>query len=147
MKTLKDLLGWLLVTLLLLQLIQIRVPEPPKASKADEIKAPKEVMEILRSSCYDCHSNHTKWPWYSKISPISLEVNSHVKNGRAWLNFSIWNRYSKEKQKKLYQDIEDAINLRMPPANYLWVHKESRLKRSQRDLIKEWARKEQEKLK
>jgi hypothetical protein len=146
MKTLKILFGWLAGTLILLQFIKIEVPPPPKASKSDEIKAPKEVMKILKRSCYDCHSNQTKWPWYSKIAPISWEVNSHVKNGRAWLNFSIWEKYPKEKKKKLYQGIEKSITWQMPPSDYLLIHKDARLSKKQRDLIKKWAQKELEKL-
>jgi hypothetical protein len=140
MKTLKILLGWLVGTLLLLQLIRIDVPPPPKATEADEVKAPKEVMALLKKSCYDCHSNNTEWPWYSKIAPISWEVNSHVKNGRAWLNFSIWNRYSKEKKEKLLKGIDKSVRWQMPPANYLWVHKEARINKKERELIQKWAR-------
>ena len=146
MKTLKILFGWLIGAFILLQFIQIDVPPPPKATKADEIKAPKEVMTILKKACWDCHSNHTKWPWYSKISPISLEVNSHVKNGRAWLNFSIWNQYSKDKKIKLLQGIEKSISWQMPPADYMWIHKDARLTKKERDLIKKWARENLEKL-
>ena len=146
MKTLKILLGWLVGTFVLLQFIQIKVPQPPEATKADEIKAPKEVMAILKKSCYDCHSNHTKMPWYGNVAPISWEVKSHIKNGRNWLNFSVWNKYPKEKLKKFYQGIEKTITWQMPPADYLWVHDEARLKKSERDLVKKWARQELEKL-
>ncbi len=96
-------------------------------------------MKILRKSCYDCHSNKTNWPWYSKISPISWQVNSNVKNGRNWLNFSIWNRYSKEKREKLYKEIADAVRFKMPPAEYLLIHKEARLTPQERKLLQEWA--------
>ena len=137
---------WIGATFLLLQFVQIKVPPPPKAKPSDEIDAPKEIMALLKKSCYDCHSNHTNWPWYSKISPISLEIDSHVKNGRAWLNFSIWNNYSKDKQKKLYKDIANSINWQMPPADYMLVHKEARLKKSDREIIKRWANKMRESL-
>jgi hypothetical protein len=138
-KTLKVFLGWLLAGLLLIQFIQIKVPEPPKAGPGDEIKAPEEIMSLLRRSCYDCHSNHTDWPWYSHISPVSLEVRSHVKEGRAWLNFSIWNRYSEEKKQKLYKDIAKSIDWQMPPSDYMWMHKKARLTPEERQLIKKWA--------
>ena len=139
MKTLKILLGWLIAGLLLIQLIRIEVPEPPQANPGDEIQAPSKVMAILKRSCYDCHSNHTKWPWYSDIAPISFEVRSHVKNGRNWLNFSIWNRYDEEKKQKLYKGIVKSIDWKMPPPDYLWIHKEARLKPGERTLVKEWA--------
>ncbi len=139
MKTLKILLAWLVAGLLLIQLIRIEVPNPPKAKPGDEIQAPPKVMAILKRSCYDCHSNHTEWPWYSDIAPISFEVRSHVKNGRNWLNFSIWNQYDEEKKEKLYKGIAKSIDWKMPPPDYLWVHKEARLSPEERKLVKEWA--------
>jgi len=138
-KTLKVFLGWLIGGLLVIQLIRIDVPEPPKAAPQDEIKAPGEIMALLKRSCYDCHSNHTRWPWYSHVAPVSWEVDSHVKNGRNWLNFSIWNRYSKEKKQKLYKGIAKSIDWKMPPADYMWIHKDARLTPQERQAIKAWA--------
>jgi len=139
---------WLGATFLLLQFVQIKVPPPPKATPDDEIKAPKEIMALLKRSCYDCHSNHTKWPWYSKVSPISLQVNSNVKNGRNALNFSIWNKYDEAKKQKLYQKIVDALRIKMPPAEYMLIHKEARLTPQERKMLQDWAKshiKEEEK--
>jgi len=139
MKTLKVFLGWLIGGLLVVQLIRIDVPEPPKAGPKDEIKAPKKIMALLKKSCYDCHSNHTRWPWYSHIAPVSWEIHSHVRDGRAWLNFSIWNRYSEEKKQKLYKGIAKSIDWQMPPADYMWIHKNARLSPEERQEIKAWA--------
>jgi hypothetical protein len=139
MKTLKIMLGWLLAGFVLIQFIRINVPPPPEATPADEIQAPPKVMAILKRSCYDCHSNETKWPWYSHIAPISYEVRAHVKNGRNWLNFSIWNRYDEEKKQKLYKGIVKSIDWKMPPADYMWIHKEARLSPEDRKTVKEWA--------
>ena len=139
MKTLKIMLGWLLAGLLLIQFIRIDVPKPPQAKPGDEIQAPKKVMAILKRSCYDCHSNHTNWPWYSNIAPISFEVRAHVKDGRNWLNFSIWNQYDEKKKQKLYKDIAKSIDWKMPPTDYMWIHKNACLSPEDRKLIKEWA--------
>ncbi len=139
MKVFLNLVGWTLATVLLLQFIKIDVPAPPKTTPQDEIKAPKEVMSLLKTACYDCHSNNTNWPWYGKISPISWQVSSNVKNGRAWLNFSAWAKYDEKKKQKIYKGIVDALKLKMPPAEYLLIHKEARLKPSERKLIQDWA--------
>ena len=139
MKVLLQILGWSIATLILLQFIKIDVPPPPKATPQDEIKAPKEVMSILKKSCYDCHSNETKWPWYSNIAPISWQVKSNVKNGRNWLNFSIWNKYSQEKKQKLYRGMVNALKIKMPPAEYLLIHKEARLTPKERRVLQDWA--------
>ncbi len=136
----KTLMMWLLGTLLFLQLIQIDIPKPPKhIDPAKEIKAPPKIMAMLKTSCYDCHSYQTKMPWYGHISPVSLEVKSHIKNGRMALNFQEWENYDEEKQQKLYRDIAKTISFRMPLPMYLTVHKEARLSREKREEIKKWA--------
>src|SRR5215213_10280083 len=53
-----------------------------------------EVASILDRSCNDCHSNQTRWPWYSNIAPVSWFVINHVNEGRAEMNFSDWAQYS-----------------------------------------------------
>ena len=141
MKVLRNIIVWGVGFLLLLQFVQIDIPKPPKATAQDEIKAPKEKMAILKKSCYDCHSNNTKYPWYSDIAPISWQVHSNIKNGRAWMNFSIWNKYDEKKKQKLYKGIVDALNIKMPPAEYLLVYKEARLSPKERKLLQDWAKK------
>ena len=140
MKVLKTIFLWTFVTLLLLQFVKIKVPNPPKAEPQDEIKAPKEVMVLLKKSCYDCHSNNTKWPWYSKVAPLSWQVKSNVKNGRNWLNFSIWSKYDEKKKQKIYKGIVNALKIKMPPAEYLLVHKEARLTPKEREILTNWAK-------
>jgi len=120
-------IGWTAAVLLLLQLIKIDIPEPPKATAADEISAPKEISTLLKRACYDCHSNTTKWPWYSDIAPISFEVRGHVKDGRAWLNFSIWNQYDEKKQQERFEGIVKTIELKMPLPSYIMAHPEAKL--------------------
>jgi hypothetical protein len=139
LKVIKTIFLWTLGTLLLLQFVQIKIPNPPKATPQDEIKAPKEVMTLLKRSCYDCHSNNTKYPWYGYIAPISWQVDSNIKNGRAWLNFSIWSKYDSKKRQKIYKGIVNALRIKMPPAEYLLIHKDARLKPNERKLLQEWA--------
>jgi len=138
---LKSIFKWLLGTLVVLQLIQIKVPPTPAhIDPKDEIKAPKEIMGMLRKSCYDCHSYQTKMPWYGHIAPISWEVKSHIKFGREAVNFQEWNKYDDAKKQKIYKGIVKTINFRMPMPMYLMKHKDARLTKEQRDTIKEWAK-------
>jgi len=139
-KTLKIIFLWLLGVILVLQLVQIKIPPAPKATPQDEIKAPKEVMAILKRSCYDCHSNHTKMPWYGNISPVSIMVHSNIKNGRAWMNFSIWNRYDEAKKQKFYKGIYKAVMINMPPPEYLLIHKNAKLSKKDIKVLQEWAK-------
>jgi len=136
----KQLLFWTLGAFVLLQAIQIEIPATPESIDPDrEIQAPKEIMGMLRTSCYDCHSYQTKLPWYGNISPISLEVKSHIKNGREAVNFQEWGTYDEEKQQKIYKGIVKTINFRMPMPMYLTVHEEAKLTQKERNKIKAWA--------
>ena len=138
---LKQILLWTLGTLLLLQFIQISIPDIPKnIEKNEEIKAPKHIASILKTSCYDCHSYQTNLPWYGNIAPISWEVRSHIKEGRDWVNFQKFATYSKEKKEKIYKGIVKSINFRMPIPMYLKMHKDAKLTQVQRKEIKEWAK-------
>jgi len=140
LKTIANIVVWSVGFLLLLQFVQIDIPTPPAATKQDEIIAPKEITSLLKTSCYDCHSNNTKYPWYSNIAPISWQVHSNIKNGRAWMNFSIWNKYSEKKKQKFYKGIVDALNIKMPPAEYLLIHKDARLNPKERKMLQDWAK-------
>jgi len=136
----KTILVWVFGALLLLQAIQITIPEPKAVDPKEEIKAPKEIMAMLKRSCYDCHSYETKMPWYGNIAPISWEVKSHIKNGRTWLNFQTWERYDEEKKQKLYRGIVKTIDFSMPMPMYLTMHEEAKLTSDEREKIKEWAK-------
>ena len=137
---LKTIFLWVFATLILLQLIQIKIPETPiNISKTVEIEAPKNMMALFKKSCYDCHSYETKIPWYGHIAPISWEVKGHIKDGRKWLNFQTWNIYDEEKKQKFYKGIVKTISYRMPIPNYLYMHEEARLSKGERDAIKLWA--------
>jgi len=140
LQVVKTIFLWTFATLLLLQFIKIDLPKPPKATPDDEIKAPKEVMALLKRSCYDCHSNETKYPWYGHIAPISWQVDSNILNGREWLNFSIWSKYDEKKKQKIYKGIVNALKIKMPPAEYLLVHKEARLTPKEREILTNWAK-------
>ena len=105
----------------------------------DEIKAPLEMMTIFKKACYDCHSNEVKWPWYSQIAPISWTIASHVEDGRKWLNFSIWEKYTEEEKTKRLKGIYRTAYAIMPLPTYIWLHKEADLTREQRSLIRKWT--------
>jgi hypothetical protein len=138
---LKQISLWTLGTLALIQAIQISIPEvPKKLDKSKEMPMPKEIATLMKTSCYDCHSYETKMPWYGNIAPISWEVRSHIKEGRAWLNFQEWGNYDEEKKQKIYKGIAKTINLRMPMPMYISLHEEADLTTTQRKQIKTWAK-------
>jgi len=138
-KTLLHIIGWTTAVLLLLQLIKVDIPEAPQAAPSDAIALPTEIATLFKRSCNDCHSNTTQWPWYANIAPISFEVRGHVRDGRKWLNFDIWNQYDEEKKQKRLKGIVKTIDIKMPLPSYIWAHPEAKLSKEERKSIKKWA--------
>lgn len=137
----KQIFLWGAGALVLIQAIQIDIPEiPKKIDKNQEMPMPSEIKQMMKTSCYDCHSYETKMPWYGNIAPISWEVRSHIKEGRDALNFQEWGNYDEEKKQKIYKNIAKTINLRMPMPMYLSMHEDADLTRAQRKQIKTWAK-------
>jgi hypothetical protein len=122
---------------LLAQLIPVARTNPEVVS---DIEAPAQVKSILRRACYDCHSNETRWPWYSAVAPLSWRLTSHVNAGRADLNFSEWPALDFELQDLEFEEIHDQIQKsRMPPADYVLMHPRARLTLNDRHVLLEWA--------
>jgi len=123
--------------LVLLQFFRVERTNPPVVS---EIQAPPEVREILRRSCYDCHSHETRWPWYSRVAPMSWLVADHVEHARGDLNFSDWPVSDSEAQEHVFEEIREEVGEgEMPLASYLVMHPRARLSDEERDLLMRWA--------
>lgn len=100
-----------------------------------------EVSAILSRACYDCHSNKTDWPWYSKVAPMSWLVISHVNDGRRHLNFSEWEKYDRSKAVKKLHEIDEEVGIKaMPLSSYTLLHSEARLSDQERTLVSNWAK-------
>lgn len=109
----------------LIQVYPVNRKNPPVTR---DVGAPANVATILRTSCYDCHSNETRWPLYSYIAPVSWLVAADVRKGRLVLNFSEWNTYTKKRRDTLCDRCYDlASEFLMPLPNYLLIHKDARL--------------------
>ena len=104
-------------------------------------QAPKEVVELLKTSCYDCHSNQTHYPWYSNIAPVSWWLKGHIDHGREKLNFSEWDSYTPDQGDNLKIKSADMIEKKwMPILTYKIIHKDSRLNEEQREVLVDWLR-------
>lgn len=100
-----------------------------------------EVRMMLQNTCYDCHSDNTRYPWYNTVAPISFFLSKHVDEGKDELNFSIWDTYSDtRKSHKLEEVVEVLENGEMPLKSYTWVHSEAQLTADQRNAVIEWAK-------
>lgn len=107
---------------------------------------PATVAASLRAACYDCHSNETKWPWYSKIAPVSWLIASDVNEGRQHLNFSDWPTEPDRAAKKLDRMNEVVDYREMPPKKYTLIHTDARFTEAQRKEIMDWTDGAQKKL-
>ena len=103
---------------------------------------PKNVEIILRTSCYDCHSNNTYYPWYSYIQPVRFFMESHIKEGKENLNFNEWGNYSDRKQNNKLDRIAKQIKSNeMPLSSYTLIHKNAILTASQKKEVLDWINK------
>lgn len=88
-------------------------------------------QQIAEAGCYDCHSNLTKWRWYSNVAPSSWLVEHDVQDGRAILNFSEWDK----PQPDAREVIEMVESGEMPPLQYKVAHGEARLSSRQKEQL------------
>jgi len=105
-----------------------------------EIKAPLEVMNILKTSCYDCHSNEVKYPWYSNVAPFSWVISTHITEGKKALNFSTWENYSQEDKDEKMKTIFRTAYASMPLPSYMFLHENANLTKEQRSMIRDWTK-------
>jgi hypothetical protein len=142
-KVLPRLGAGLLVALVLLQLWQPARnssdgPDPEDIARRHAVPAP--VLTLLKNACYDCHSNHTRYPWYARVQPVRWWLDSHIREGKEHLNFSEFGSYpARRAGKKLDQIIDEVEEKTMPLKSYTWIHPEARLSPADIKLISDWA--------
>ena len=126
------------VVFLGIQLVPVERTNPPVTG---EVPAPDDVMAILQRSCWDCHSNETRWPWYSRVAPVSWLVAEDVEDGRRHANFSAWDGYdAKDSDEVLEEVIEVMEKAEMPIWQYTLVHGDAKLSADERERLIAWAR-------
>ena len=132
-----------LVVFLLMQLYQpARNKDNGKVLPAhitNQYTLPNHVQVILAATCYDCHSNNTKYPWYSYIQPARFFMERHISNGKKNLNFSEFGNYSKRRQESKFGSIIEQVKSgEMPLASYTLLHKNSKLNTKQKETVINW---------
>lgn len=101
---------------------------------------PDDVASMLKTSCYDCHSVETRYPWYSHVAPVSWLVAKDVREGREELNFSDWSTLSRRKKVSRLEDIKEMVaEGDMPMPIYLALHWDARLTDAQRQRLADWS--------
>ncbi|WP_338730952.1 heme-binding domain-containing protein [Mangrovimonas cancribranchiae] len=107
-----------------------------------ETNPPEDVKLILKETCFDCHSSVTRYPWYSKITPVNYWLNGHIEHGKEELDFSKWESYSAKKKAHKLEEVAELVEKKeMPLESYTWVHKEAKLSDAQIDAVVAWVNK------
>jgi hypothetical protein len=108
---------------------------------------PADVQQILKTSCYDCHSNNTQYPWYFKLQPLGWWLDHHIEEGKEHLNFDEFATYTADKQKhKLEEVVETIQEHEMPLKSYTLVHRDAQLISTQQQQLIKWAQQLQQRL-
>ena len=138
---------WLLVGVACLFVI-VQFIRPAKTNPAADpslaieshVQVDPKVRAILDRSCADCHSNKTRWPWYSNVAPVSWFVIDHVNEGRKELNISEWGNYDQRRQLgKLRQICREVTNGAMPLGSYTPMHAGSKLTADDVKTLCDWS--------
>jgi Haem-binding domain len=143
MKIVKKIMLVLLVALIAIQFFR------PKKNKADGpqpnyignvYNIPADVKPILAKACNDCHSNNTRYPWYSNFQPVLWWLNDHILDGKKHINYD---EYTHKPLRYQYHKMEETIEMvkegEMPLNSYTWVHKDAKLTAEEKAKITNWA--------
>lgn len=147
-----NIIGWLSVivvaVVLAIQFIPVErnvstVPAGQSFERTE--KVPANVATILKVSCYDCHSNNTRYPWYSELQPGAYFMAQHIKEGKEELNFDEFNDYSKRRKKAKIKSIISQIEKdQMPLKSYLLLHHDADLTPEQQKVLMQFFQSELE---
>lgn len=134
-----------IVTGLILVLVFLQFINSPKNISASvtsqnfakSFNAPKNIENILRTSCFDCHSNNTVYPWYGNIQPAEMFLAKHIYDGKEKLNFDDLNNLGRRQRYSKFSGIIKQIKQnKMPLKSYILMHTEARLsEKDKKDLI------------
>jgi hypothetical protein len=125
------------VTFIVVQFVPVNRMNPPVEG---DLRAPAEVLSVLQRACYDCHSNETMWPWYSRIAPVSWVIARDVHEGRAALNFSTRNQLSPKKQgEAMHESWKEVAEGEMPTWYYVLLDSEARLSANDQSVLRAWS--------
>lgn len=142
-KIIRPILVVLLIALIIIQFFR------PQKNAGEEIAAnqiaavqniPENVQQILKVSCYDCHSNTTKYPWYSNFQPVAWFLNDHIVEGKKEVNFSEFGTYRIYRRYKKLKEIQKQIKEdEMPLYSYTLIHRDAVMDTVQKLAVIDWT--------
>ncbi|MCB0428875.1 MAG: heme-binding domain-containing protein [Flavobacteriales bacterium] len=114
-----------------MQFIPVNRNQQDEGTSSDFLQTyhpPANISTLLKNACYNCHSNHTDYPWYSYVQPVGWYLERHINKGKENLNLSAFDTYSsRRKRSKLKSMIHQVKDGGMPLSSYTLMHKEARL--------------------
>lgn len=135
------------IILIIFIAIQFFDVHPNKTAETSEnaiekkYSVPQNVRQILKTSCYDCHSNNTVYPWYSKVQPVKWWLANHINDGKRHLNFDEFGTYPKDKKLKKLDEVAETVNAdEMPLSSYTVIHTNAKLSAEQKSIIQVWVK-------
>lgn len=134
----KKTLYWIVGIAIVIQFIRPDFKNP-KVDDTLTLNTNSEVMSVLKNSCYDCHSNETKNPWYHNVAPVSWVMSGNIQGGRQALNFSNWQSIdTKIKLKRLKRAKQLIKNELMPKGEYLLMHENAVLDEEKKERLEQF---------
>jgi len=144
MRILKRILWLLLIAIIIAQFFKPKKNQGTTESTLafiEDTNPPENVKLILKESCFDCHSDTTRYPWYFNVTPVNYWMDYHIKDGKKHFNFSKWEGNSvKRKDHKFEELIEMVEEKEMPLPSYTWTHSQAKLSDDQTKAVLDWAK-------
>jgi hypothetical protein len=129
----------LIVILVGIQFVPANINKKENIKKTDfrfVYNTSKKVIDVFETSCYDCHSNNTNYPWYSNLQPMRYLMDKHVLEGKEELNFSEFGKYSDRMKRNKLRSIKGQVeDDEMPLSSYLLLHPKAKLTEEVKALI------------
>ena len=154
MKKLRKVIKWLVVAVVVV-FIGLQFVRPARTNPAvdqtqtihAQLQMTPQVAAIIDRSCRDCHSNTTRWPWYSNVVPASWFLVDHVNEGRQHLNFSEWGKLDTRRADKRLEEICEEVSDKLMPLNsYTWIHRSSKLSADDIKTLCDWTETERRRI-
>lgn len=145
MSRIKKILLALLVVFIAMQFIRPAKNSSNALQQSDMVtnfNVPSNVAGILKTSCFDCHSNNTRYPWYAQIQPAGWLLANHIKEGKAALNFNGFTSYSHRRMLSRLKSVRNSIkDGSMPLSSYTFIHSDAKLSDESEALLLDWTSK------
>ena len=108
-----------------------------------QLQIPPRVTDIMNRSCMDCHSYETRWPWYSRVAPLSWWLVDNVNAGRSTLSLSEWTQYKPSYALATLRTMDKVVRRdAMPLDSYKRFHPQGKLSDEERKIFCDWAQSE-----